>query len=63
MSNSIITIIVLFMSTFSFAQEAKSINLEQAITMAKENNMDLKIADKEIEKLYKQRNNDSLVQF
>ena len=50
MSNSIITIIVLFISTFSFAQEAKSINLEQAITMAKKNNLDLKIADKEVEK-------------
>ncbi|MVO08045.1 CusA/CzcA family heavy metal efflux RND transporter [Flavobacterium sp. TP390] len=50
MSNSIITIIVLFISTFSFAQNSKPITLEQAITMAKENNMDLKIADKEIEK-------------
>lgn len=50
MSNSIITIIILFISTFSFAQNSKSITLEQAITMAKENNMDLKIADKEIEK-------------
>ena len=50
MSNSIITIIILFISTFSFAQNSKPITLEQAITMAKENNMDLKIADKEIEK-------------
>ena len=50
MPNSIMTIIVLFISTFSFAQNSKPITLEQAITMAKENNMDLKIADKEIEK-------------
>lgn len=50
MSNSIMTIIVLFISTFSFAQNSKPITLEQAITMAKTNNMDLKIADKEIEK-------------
>ena len=50
MSNSIMTLIVLFISTFSFAQNSKPITLEQAITMAKTNNMDLKIADKEIEK-------------
>uniref|UniRef100_UPI004048A741 efflux RND transporter permease subunit n=1 Tax=Flavobacterium sp. TaxID=239 RepID=UPI004048A741 len=50
MPNSIMTLIVLFISTFSFAQNSKPITLEQAITMAKENNMDLKIADKEIEK-------------
>lgn len=50
MSNSIMTLIVLFISTFSFAQNSKPITLEQAITMAKTNSMDLKIADKEIEK-------------
>ncbi|AWM14639.1 CusA/CzcA family heavy metal efflux RND transporter [Flavobacterium sediminis] len=49
-SNPIITIIILFISTFSFAQNGKPISLQQAIEMAKANNMDLKIADKEIEK-------------
>ncbi|MBK0368268.1 CusA/CzcA family heavy metal efflux RND transporter [Flavobacterium agrisoli] len=50
MSNSIMTITVLLISTFSFAQNSNSITLEQAIAMAKTNSMDLKIADKEIEK-------------
>lgn len=50
MSNSIVTIIVLLFSTFSFAQNSQTITLEKAIEKAKANNIDLKIADKEIEK-------------
>ena len=49
MPNSVITTIVLLMSTFSFAQN-QTITLEQALEKAKANNIDLKIADKEIEK-------------
>ncbi|MES2545497.1 MAG: CusA/CzcA family heavy metal efflux RND transporter [Bacteroidota bacterium] len=50
MSNPIVTIIVLLISTFSFAQNSQTITLEKAIEKAKANNIDLKIADKEIEK-------------
>lgn len=50
MSNPIVTLIVLFISTFSFAQNNQTITLEKAIEKAKANNIDLKIADKEIEK-------------
>ena len=50
MSKKIITTIVLLISTISFAQNSKPITLEQAIALAKENNFELKIADKEIEK-------------
>ena len=50
MSNPIATIIVLLISTFSFAQNSQTISLEKAIEKAKANNIDLKIADKEIEK-------------
>ena len=50
MTNSIVTIIVLLFSTFSFAQNSQTITLEKAIEKAKANNIDLKIADKEIEK-------------
>ncbi|TDE29341.1 CusA/CzcA family heavy metal efflux RND transporter [Flavobacterium ranwuense] len=50
MSNPIVTVIVLLISTVSFAQNSQTITLEKAIEMAKSNNIDLKIADKEIEK-------------
>jgi len=50
MSNPIVTILVLLISTFSFAQNSQAITLEKAIEKAKANNIDLKIADKEIEK-------------
>lgn len=50
MSNPIVTILVLLISTFSFAQNSQTITLEKAIEKAKANNIDLKIADKEIEK-------------
>jgi cobalt-zinc-cadmium resistance protein CzcA len=49
-SKPIATIIILLISTFSFAQNSPSITLEKAIEMAKSNNIDLKIATKEIEK-------------
>ena len=50
MSNPIVTILVLLISSFSFAQNSQTITLEKAIEKAKANNIDLKIADKEIEK-------------
>lgn len=50
MSNPIVTLIVLLISSFSFAQNSQTITLEKAIEKAKANNIDLKIADKEIEK-------------
>jgi cobalt-zinc-cadmium resistance protein CzcA len=46
----IVTIILLLIGTFSFAQNSEPISLQNAIEMAKKNNIDLKIADKEIEK-------------
>ena len=46
----IITLIVLLISSYSFAQNSQPISLQKAIEMAKANNIDLKIADKEIEK-------------
>lgn len=46
----ILTIIILLISTFSFAQNSQLITLENAIDLAKSNNIDLKIATKEIEK-------------
>lgn len=42
--------IILLFSIISFAQNAQTVTLEQAIDLAKKNNIDLKIADKEIEK-------------
>ena len=45
----VLCIIILF-STFSFAQNAQPLTLQKAIEIAKANNIDLKIADKEIEK-------------
>ena len=50
MTTPIITIIIILISSFSFAQDGKPITLQKAIEMAKSNNIDLKIADKEIEK-------------
>jgi cobalt-zinc-cadmium resistance protein CzcA len=50
MSNPIVTLIVLLISSFSFAQNSQTITLEKAIEKAKANNIELKIADKEIEK-------------
>ena len=50
MNTSIITVLILLFSTFSFAQNEQSISLEKALEKAKSNNIDLKIADKEIEK-------------
>ncbi|WP_310557311.1 CusA/CzcA family heavy metal efflux RND transporter [Flavobacterium sp.] len=49
-TTTVITAILLLISTFSFAQSPQTISLESAIEMAKTNNIDLKIADKEIEK-------------
>ena len=50
MTTPIATIIVLLISSVSFAQNSQPISLQKAIEMAKTNNIDLKIADKEIEK-------------
>ncbi|MCZ8198700.1 MAG: TolC family protein [Flavobacterium sp.] len=50
MKTSISTIFLLLISSFSLAQNAQTLTLEQAIDLAKKNNIDLKIADKEIEK-------------
>ena len=50
MTTPIATIIVLLISSASFAQNSQPISLQKAIEMAKTNNIDLKIADKEIEK-------------
>ena len=50
MITPIVTVIVLLISSFSFAQSGQPITLQKAIEMAKTNNIDLKIADKEIEK-------------
>src|SRR6478609_7282354 len=41
---------ILLISTFSFAQNSQPITLQKAIEIAKSNNLNLKIADKEIEK-------------
>ncbi|MCJ1808260.1 CusA/CzcA family heavy metal efflux RND transporter [Flavobacterium covae] len=49
-NTSFIPIILLFFSTLSFAQNVKNITLQEAIELAKKNNNELKIADKEIEK-------------
>lgn len=46
----IVTVIVLLISSFSFAQSGQPITLQKAIEIAKTDNIDLKIADKEIEK-------------
>ena len=50
MKTPIITVVILLLSTFSFAQNPQTVSLEQAVDLAKKNNSTLKIADKEIEK-------------
>ncbi|MBF4471329.1 CusA/CzcA family heavy metal efflux RND transporter [Flavobacterium sp. HJJ] len=50
MKTPIITVIILLISAFSFAQNTQTVTLEQAVSLAKNNNATLKIADKEIEK-------------
>ncbi|QSB25793.1 CusA/CzcA family heavy metal efflux RND transporter [Flavobacterium sp. CLA17] len=50
MIKPIVTLMLLVISSFSFAQNKQSVTLEKAIEMAKFNNLNLKIADKEIEK-------------
>lgn len=50
MKTPILTVLILLISSFSFAQNGQSVTLHKAIEMAKSNNIDLKIADKEIEK-------------
>ena len=50
MKNSVIAMVILLFSTFSFAQNAQTTSLTQAIELARKNNTTLKIADKEIEK-------------
>ncbi|RUT71471.1 CusA/CzcA family heavy metal efflux RND transporter [Flavobacterium cupreum] len=45
-----IMLIVLLIGSFSFAQTSQPVSLEKAVEMAKSNNLNLKIADKEIEK-------------
>jgi cobalt-zinc-cadmium resistance protein CzcA len=50
MTTPIATIIILLISSFSFAQNSQPVSLQKAIEIAKTNNIDLKIADKEIEK-------------
>ena len=49
-SKPIITVILVLISSLSFAQNIQTVTLDQAIALAKKNNIDLKIADKEIEK-------------
>jgi len=49
-STTVVTILLVVISSFSFAQNAQPISLETAIEMAKKNNATLKIADKEMEK-------------
>jgi cobalt-zinc-cadmium resistance protein CzcA len=50
MKTPIVTLIILLISSFSFAQSGQPITLQKAIEMAKANNINLKIANKEIEK-------------
>jgi cobalt-zinc-cadmium resistance protein CzcA len=49
-SKPIAAVLFLMFSTFSFAQNSQTITLEKAITLAKLNNIGLKISGKEIEK-------------
>jgi heavy metal efflux system protein len=46
----LVTILFIIVSTFTFAQNTQIVTLERAIELARVNNTDLKIADKEIEK-------------
>ncbi|MEO6174886.1 MAG: CusA/CzcA family heavy metal efflux RND transporter [Flavobacterium circumlabens] len=50
MIKPIVTLMLLVISSFSFAQNKQTVTLEKAVEMAKFNNLNLKIADKEIEK-------------
>jgi cobalt-zinc-cadmium resistance protein CzcA len=50
MKTPIITVIILLISSFTFAQNSQPVSLQKAIEIAKANNLDLKIANKEIEK-------------
>ncbi|RTY75451.1 CusA/CzcA family heavy metal efflux RND transporter [Flavobacterium sp. LS1R10] len=50
MTTPIVTMIALLISSFTFGQNIQTISLEKAIEIAKTNNIDLKIATKEIEK-------------
>ena len=50
MKKIILVLIVICFSSKTFSQKSKTINLADAITLAKDNNIGLKIADKEIEK-------------
>ncbi|MDX6189646.1 CusA/CzcA family heavy metal efflux RND transporter [Flavobacterium sp. Fl-318] len=50
MTKSIATVFLLLISSFSFAQNQQTVTLEKAIEIAKSNNINLKIADKEVEK-------------
>lgn len=50
MKTPIITVILLLLSAFSFAQNPQTVTLEQAVDLAKKNSSTLKIAEKEIEK-------------
>lgn len=50
MTKSIATVFLLLISSFSFAQNQQPVTLEKAIEIAKSNNINLKIADKEVEK-------------
>lgn len=49
-SKLVTTIITLFISSFLFAQNSPSISLEQAVALAKKNNIDLKIANSELDR-------------
>ncbi|MFH6944893.1 CusA/CzcA family heavy metal efflux RND transporter [Flavobacterium sp. FlaQc-50] len=49
-TKSIATVFLLLISSFSFAQNQQPVTLEKAIEIAKSNNINLKIADKEVEK-------------
>ncbi|MEO7976197.1 CusA/CzcA family heavy metal efflux RND transporter [Flavobacterium sp.] len=46
----LLTLILLVTGSVSFAQDTQAVSLQKAIEMAKSNNIDLKISDKEIEK-------------
>ncbi len=50
MTTPAVTLLALLISSFSLAQNQQPISLQKAIEMAKTNNIDLKIADKEIQK-------------
>ncbi len=50
MKTQITTAVILLIGSFSFAQSPQVMSLQQTIDLAKKNNIDLKIADKEIEK-------------